>query len=274
MQVNCYLLRSQLLQLAHVIESKEYTADWLKGGKTVFRQGGKFASRNSNDKNSLETVSSQAIKKIGDMSNLLQKDISEASASTKKAITSFFNSPNLQKAVDAYTNKLESIQKGAGEDFKNLTKNGIKLYAEGKPEQAIKQAKPKFTDTLNAEGITVGLIAGAGLMVGAPMALVSYLGGSSLVLLSEAMGIKEFSLENILQVGGVAKGFNAINEGKEAPEILKAFAEGGKSQASFDTALAGLALGTTLVTYALQAQQDPAIIQLNPLDLNQTPSII
>lgn len=271
MQVNCYLLQCQILQLANIVQGKEYSADWLKGGKTVFRQGGKFASHNAS---AIQSNITQAVQKIGDMSDLLQKDISKTSIEAKKTLTSFFSSSGLEKVVDDYAKKLDGIEKGAGKKFNDLTKDAIKLYSQGKPEKAIKTAKPKFTDSLNAEGIELGLVAGAGLILGAPALLVSYATGASIVCLSEAMGIKEFSLENLLQVGGIAKGFKAINEGKENSEILQNFAEGGESQASFDVAIAGLALGSMLTSYALQLHdKQPGEIQINPLDLNQNPTM-
>ncbi|QLE46346.1 hypothetical protein FD723_39745 (plasmid) [Nostoc sp. C052] len=62
MQVNCYLLQCQVLQFAKVVESKEYSADWLKGGETIFRQGGKFASDKTKQ---VSKVTESAVKDIG-----------------------------------------------------------------------------------------------------------------------------------------------------------------------------------------------------------------
>jgi hypothetical protein len=229
-EVNCYLLQCQLLQLANSLDVKEYEATWRKDGAKVLRQGGKFASGVAN---SSKEIAKNSIKKIEDLASGLQKQIADASTSTKQNIADLFNSANIKKTIKAYTQELDKAQDGAGKEFDKLTQDSMKLYAENKPKEAIETAKSKITKALAASGIALESIAiAAGFVFGAPIIALGA-GGIGLTAIGEAMNIRNFTVESALNVDGVSRGFKAIDENKNIPEILSAFAKGGIDQLSY-----------------------------------------
>jgi hypothetical protein len=97
-KTSCNLLKLQLLQLASQ-ESKEYPASWLKSGKTIHREGGRFASKDGSTPSVISTLSREQIANFQTFCDNAENAMSEASESTKKAITDFYKELKSNAAI-------------------------------------------------------------------------------------------------------------------------------------------------------------------------------
>lgn len=220
---------------AAALETKEYEADWLGGGKTINRQGGRFAPKNgggsSVDKNDPyykagKTIgrfgsTKEAAKKMESTINNMETALKGLTEEERLRLDDYVNSSSVKKAMESTRKGIDSVNPEMGEHFK---KTDDALLGGLKKNRTIadvlKKAKMELQDlgkiiSKNPEYAVAGTVLAAGMV----------LGGIGAVAL--------FSLPNLIGLGGVFSGITAIAQGAAAAEIAQAFAVGGLSQLGF-----------------------------------------
>ena len=232
----CYQAIALLQEIqAAALETKEYGADWLGGGKTVNRQGGRFAPKNGGD-SSVDTndpyykagkdmgkhgSTKEAAKRMEFAVVNMEKALEGLTEEERLRLDDYVNGSTMRKAMESTRKGINSVNPEMGEHFK---KTDDALLGGLKKNRTIadvlKKAKMELQDlgkiiSKNPEYAVAGTVLAAGMV----------LGGIGAVAL--------FSLPNLIGLGGVFSGITAIAQGAAAAEIAQAFAVGGLSQLGF-----------------------------------------
>lgn len=220
---------------AATLETKEYGADWLGSGKTVNRQGGRFAPKNGGDssvdvndpyykagKNMGRSGSTkQSLERMESTVDQMEKALKGLTEEERLRLDEYVNSSAVKKATESTQKGVDSVNPVMGEYFKKTNDallGGLKKNRT--VTDVLKKAKMELQDlgkiiSKNPEYAVAGTVLAAGMV----------LGGIGAVAL--------FSLPNLIGLGGVFSGITAIAQGAAAAEVAQAFAVGGLSQLGF-----------------------------------------
>lgn len=220
---------------AAALETKEYGADWLGSGKTVNRQGGRFAPKNGGDssvdvndpyykagKNMGRSGSTkQSLERMESTVDQMEKALKGLTEEERLRLDEYVNSSAVKKATESTQKGVDSVNPVMGEYFKKTNDallGGLKKNRT--VTDVLKKAKMELQDlgkiiSKNPEYAVAGTVLAAGMV----------LGGIGAVAL--------FSLPNLIGLGGVFSGITAIAQGAAAAEVAQAFAVGGLSQLGF-----------------------------------------
>lgn len=220
---------------AATLETKEYGADWLGSGKTVNRQGGRFAPKNGGDssvdvndpyykagKNMGRSGSTkQSLERMESTVDQMEKALKGLTEEERLRLDEYVNSSAVKKATESTLKGVNSVNPEMGEYFKKTNDALLGGLKKNKTViDVLKQAKMELQDlgkiiSKNPEYAVAGTVLATGMV----------LGGIGAVAL--------FSLPNLIGLGGVFTGISAIAQGAAAGEIAQAFAVGGLSQLGF-----------------------------------------
>lgn len=220
---------------AATLETKEYGADWLGSGKTVNRQGGRFAPKNGGDssvdvndpyykagKNMGRSGSTkQSLERMESTVDQMEKALKGLTEEERLRLDEYVNSSAVKKATESTLKGVNSVNPEMGEYFKKTNDALLGGLKKNKTViDVLKQAKMELQDlgkiiSKNPEYAVAGTVLAAGMV----------LGGIGAVAL--------FSLPNLIGLGGVFSGITAIAQGAAAAEVAQAFAVGGLSQLGF-----------------------------------------
>lgn len=220
---------------AAALETKEYGADWLGSGKTVNRQGGRFAPKNGGDssvdvndpyykagKNMGRSGSTkQSLERMESTVDQMEKALKGLTEEERLRLDEYVNSSAVKKATESTLKGVNSVNPEMGEYFKKTNDALLGGLKKNKTViDVLKQAKMELQDlgkiiSKNPEYAVAGTVLATGMV----------LGGIGAVAL--------FSLPNLIGLGGVFSGITAIAQGAAAAEVAQAFAVGGLSQLGF-----------------------------------------
>lgn len=220
---------------AATLETKEYGADWLGSGKTVNRQGGRFAPKNGGDssvdvndpyykagKNMGRSGSTkQSLERMESTVDQMEKALKGLTEEERLRLDEYVNSSAVKKATESTLKGVNSVNPEMGEYFKKTNDALLGGLKKNKTViDVLKQAKMELQDlgkiiSKNPEYAVAGTVLATGMV----------LGGIGAVAL--------FSLPNLIGLGGVFSGITAIAQGAAAAEVAQAFAVGGLSQLGF-----------------------------------------
>ncbi len=220
---------------AATLETKEYGADWLGSGKTVNRQGGRFAPKNGGDssvdvndpyykagKNMGRSGSTkQSLERMESTVDQMEKALKGLTEEERLRLDEYVNSSAVKKATESTLKGVNSVNPEMGEYFKKTNDALLGGLKKNKTViDVLKQAKMELQDlgkiiSKNPEYAVAGTVLATGMV----------LGGIGAVAL--------FSLPNLIGLGGVFTGISAIAQGAAAAEVAQAFAVGGLSQLGF-----------------------------------------
>jgi len=224
---------------AAALETKEYGADWLGSGKTVNRQGGRFAPKNGGgstvDKNDPYYQVYKAGEKEGRFGNTkqylkemeltinqLDKALKGLTEEERLRLDDFSNNPNTKKINNLMMQGISNVNPEMGEYYK---KTNDAILGSLKNNRTITDTFKKAKLHLQDIGKILGEHPAEYAIAGTVLATATILGGIGAVAL--------FSIPNLIGLGGVFGGIVSIAQGATAAEIVEAFAIGGLSQLGF-----------------------------------------
>jgi hypothetical protein len=229
------------LQVLVLAEAKEYEADWLDGGKTVYREGGRFASKGGGDdadkqaaeqvKNAIASLppeQQKVIKKAMDGANQridkLVDSLDKLPPEDQKKIRDFITSPDMKKARNQIAKLYDAADPEAGKRFREVNARIDRELDKGGSLKKILQGIQAV-----ASNVVQGAKEHPELVTGATISAACIVAGG-------AGAVALFSFPNLLGVGGVFGGLTAAAGGETAGAIASAFASGGLSQMGFAVA--------------------------------------
>jgi hypothetical protein len=231
-------LQCSVFQLLLLAEAKEYDAGWLDGGKKVYREGGRFASKGSSDdadaqaaeqvRNAIASLppeQQKVIKKAMDGANQridkVVESLDKLPPDDQKKIKDFITSPNMKKAREQIAKLYDAADPEAGKKFREVNaKIDGELGKGGSLKKILKGVQNVANNVVQGAKENPELVVGAAISAACVVA-----GGAGAVAL--------FSLPNLLGVGGVFGGLVAATGGETVGAITAAFASGGLSQMGF-----------------------------------------
>lgn len=261
LKLQSILLEASLLSAAS--ETKEYKESWRK--TPVFRQGGRFASKEGGDDTGSQASTSDAKKldaghnKVQGTANKIKSALSNFTDAQAKQISSTVASPNVQKAMKAAAEAIDkNISPEAGKAFRQFngkfTGNFRGTPSVGKAfDKSMEEAKKVIAESAKIGAIGTGIgvalaLGGVTGVVGAAMVGV----GAGVTALGSKIAGKQGSVWTAIGIESVRPGIKAIFEQKSVPEIAEKFTEGGLSQVTFGAGatLVALGVGTAMLGLA------------------------
>ena len=237
----CYQAINLLQEIkAAALETKEYGADWLGSGKTVNRQGGRFAPKNGSQqqvfdiqteqetiknegKNIGKSLSTEdAVKALETTTNQIGLAMKGLTKEERLRLDDLYNNPNVAKANQL---ALEGVKSVNPEVAKYLKETNDVIMGELKKNRSVTDVLSKAQMHLKDIAKIIKEAPTEDKVAGAVLGTALVLGGVGAIAL--------FSIPNLIGLGGVFGGISAIAQGAAAGEIAQAFAVGGLSQLGF-----------------------------------------
>lgn len=237
---------------AAAMETKEYEADWLGSGKTINRQGGRFAPKNGGG-SSVDTnnpaykegqkegrwgSTKQSLKEMELTINQLEKALKGLTEEERLRLDDFSNNPNTKKINNLIAQGISDVNPEMGEYYK---KTNDAILGGLKNNRTITDTLKKAKLHLQDIGKIIGEHPAEYAIAGTIISAATILGGIGAVAL--------FSIPNLIGLGGVFGGITSIAQGAAAAEIVEAFAIGGLSQLGFSVSAYAVLNGAYAILY-------------------------